>query len=160
MASSVTSDMHFNFLELPSELRIAIYEFAFSNTQAQMVPFGRLKRGYDPPGILLANKQLHLEATPVFYHNTAFQLTTDLADWLARLQPRYRQELKFVHFSWYLSYRMQPTAEIHMHRKGVAEDSGVELKEGVLWVPARQGSHAVWMNEFGRVELMGMALMR
>lgn len=66
----------FRFYALPAELRNLIYEKTFEDTSIRL-PAERWHpdtKKYEPPGILLASKQIYAEAVKIFHHTTTFYL--------------------------------------------------------------------------------------
>ncbi|CAK3875519.1 Hypothetical predicted protein [Lecanosticta acicola] len=82
-------------LALPAELRDMIYCSLFNEENVQLI-----KPAYRFPGLLLANKQIHREATGLFYANSTFRcLDEDSAvRWLTNLPARWLELVPEVRY--------------------------------------------------------------
>lgn len=108
----------FRFTDLPPELRNIIYEYVFSGSTTCLKDLNR-GRTYivkyttpstiddvDFPGLLLASKQLRMEATPIYYANTRILTRKDahLRQWLGSLDLGFQKLIKLVELDHVLEY--------------------------------------------------------
>ena len=91
-------------LQLPSELRNRIYEFALTQPNAIRLPLGQSER--DKRALLRTCHQIHDEAVGIYYGNNAFVadcgawfLNVDLISWLRGLGWKKRIMLRDVRLS-------------------------------------------------------------
>lgn len=98
-------------LSLPAELRNSIYEYTFLLSPVELRP---RKRPSNPKGrltasgLLLACKQIHQEAMPIYYSATTFYLdvapVSRIAEWAKSIGPLRRQLIQDIHLAESLDF--------------------------------------------------------
>jgi len=93
--------MHFRLLDLPSELRNHIYEYALSEvvSVARTTPRNTNSYLHTPsPGLPLVNKQLYRETVGIYWSRSIFEVTQtfELPYWLAAMPADRRASLGAV----------------------------------------------------------------
>jgi hypothetical protein len=167
------SDKTSPLLNLPAELQILIYELVLTQNgngcpNIQEITQHHRQSGYRPSGILLVNKQVHSEATPIFYKATAFLLSSerldfvdftlprsrtrpDLVGWIRKIPTQYRGLIKCIRLRVWTRSIEESKQMLQWYKTGTATQ-GLELKDGVVWLMLGMGDHTVWINELGSQE--------
>lgn len=144
-----------SFFDLPAEIRLAIYELAFTGLKIdRRLPEERFgwKHIDEPVGILLSNKQIYYEAAPMFYRMATFWATygTDRwADWFVKLPLRYRNLIAKIELRDQAVFLADETLDDHIQD---LRDKGIRIKPGVVWITIRSSDtdQDIWMNELGQ----------
>jgi hypothetical protein len=157
-------------LNLPAELRLLIYELVLTqngNGRPNVQEIIHHNR-YRPPGILLVNKQVRSEATPIFYKATTFMLFSgrldfvdlylprrparpDLVSWLSKIPSQYCGLINCIRIqAWTRS--VEDAKQLLQWYRVKAAKQGLELNDDVIWVMLGMEDHSVWINESGRQE--------
>lgn len=140
--------MCFQFLDLPTELRLSIYELAFATTTVTKIN----KFEYAPHGLVFANKQIHTEALSLFYKETAFYFPNGVDwQWYNNMSPRIRGVISCIRPSMKLFERSEVVEKLQNCRR-VLNGAGVPLKTGVYQLAVLEDDIVVWVSEVGNVE--------
>ena len=148
----MTTD-HSPFFNLPLELRTIIYEYAIGVPRVFRAGETKSK----PPAMLTVNKQIYVEATPIFYASTTFEIWHEQEcwmPWLSKMPKLHRNAIKHLRNMlpfeetdrvdrmdwWFKHYSMAL-----MHR-------GINLKEGMLWFGVLVKDKMIWHNKLGQLE--------
>lgn len=137
--------MSFRFPDLPSELRLSIYELAFAT--APVIKINKFE--YEPHGLVLANKQIHFEALSTFYKETAFYFPSGVDwQWYNKLAPRIRDVISCIRPSMKLFERSEVAERLQNCRR-VLNGAGVPMKAGVYQLAVLEDDVVVWVSELG-----------
>ncbi|KAI9705076.1 MAG: hypothetical protein M1836_006859 [Candelina mexicana] len=166
MRASLTSKP-FEFLELPGELRNAIYSFAFPTLLSIFVhPHPSLDLpGVARPdclGLLYANRQIYRESLGIFYSCNSFRLqsTSQLLQFLQVISPDARDNITSLSLRWstdsdedkVLRYRTEHQAFKLLRQCGSLENLDIEINEFELTVGYSLSlQHATDINQLQRV---------
>lgn len=158
----MTPENAFRFLDLPAEIRVMIYKLTLVQrlNSVQRIHQRWIKpnksKTYKPPSILRVNRQIHLEATILFYRSTTFWICCDCCSWLSKLRPEYRDEIQEIRcpisVNSFDDERYKEAIQAYADR---LVEARVALKKGVLRVSTyveEEDSHC-WINELGDIQL-------
>lgn len=143
MASRETTGL-FN---LPAELRNAIYTLVFSSSEPTRIID---RERYRAPGLLLVNKQIQEEATPLFYSTTTFvTMSPGHRHWLQHAPNEYISKIRCIYYDWSMISSAQVQREFDWFRN-LVQQRNIKVQSGVLWLPLLDfGPRVVWINELG-----------
>ena len=136
-----------------------VYEFVFEGNVVHKFSNYHSKNFDRQPALLCVNKQVYDEAAPVFYQTTSFNFTfgpSKLVRWLRKMPAEHCHAIKCI--KCLSSTRNFGAAAQRIEQfKELAEEAGIKLNDGALWVLVRggwdwYGRVSIWVNELGHRE--------
>ena len=143
---------HAGFLDLAAELRNHIYEQHFAGNEEYVA----YNMPDEAPPLLFTNKQIHNEATTIFYHKSTFYINHEIdLDWLTQIPVAYKELVSNIKILVYCAGSLNGAGSDGKrwvrHFGTHARFFGAPLRPGVLRMHFGNVRKAIWAVESGEL---------